>query len=181
MAVICPLACRKNIVVENVTIIAQNCRYCIHDETGGTFDTYTKVFRNVKLYKTGGGYSQAYGAGFSFNNNLLFDGCLFSSDNTPVWSVHDNVAYSDYANIVIKNCIFVTSSSNTTALRFATQNALSGKKSVMIENCYLGSGKILLDDSNSFPNAYALTVAKSGTPTVTNNASTNPNEPIVYE
>jgi len=179
MAVLCPLAFKKNVTVENITITAKNCRYCIHDETGGDFTSYTKVFRNVKLYKTGGGYSQAYGAGFSKNCNILFDGCLFSSNDTPVWSTHDNVSGSDFTNITIKDCIFITSQDTHTALRFATLNDLNGKKSVMIENCYLGSGKIHLDDSSTYTNKYALTIMGSGTPTISVDSGNNPYPPVI--
>jgi hypothetical protein len=104
---------------------------------------------------------------------------LFSSNDTPVWSTHDNVSGSDFTNITIKDCIFITSQDTHTALRFATLNDLNGKKSVMIENCYLGSGKIHLDDSSTYTNKYALTIMGSGTPTISVDSGNNPYPPVI--
>lgn len=180
MAVIGPIALRGNVHLENITINASNCRYCIHDETGVTNENYTKTYKNVKLFKSGSGYSQAYGAGHSKNNTITFDNCIFSSNYGPIWSVHDNGS-SDNTTIVLNNCAVIVPSQESTALRFATLNASSGAKVVQINNCSLGGGKVLLDDSVSLPNRYKVTLIKSGNPTIEDASGVNPFTPTVIQ
>ena len=180
MAVIGPIALRGNVHIENVTINASNCRYCIHDETGSTAENYKKTYKNVKLFKSGGGFVQAYGGGHSANNTIIFDNCLFSSTAATVWSVHDN-RNADNTTIVLNNCAIIVPSSESTALRFGTLNATSGTKVVQINNCSLGGGKVYFDDSAGMPNRYKLTLIKSGNPTFIDDSGANPFVPTVIQ
>lgn len=180
MGVIGPIALRGNVHIENVTINASNCRYCIHDETGSSTQHFEKTYKNVKLFKSGSGYAQAYGAGHSKNNTIRFENCIFSSNAGPVWSVHDN-SNADNTTIVLNNCAIIVPSADSTALRFGTLNATSGTKVVQINNCSLGGGKVYFDDSADMPNRYKLTLIKSGNPTFIDDSGANPFVPTVIQ
>lgn len=175
-AVICPIALRGNIELNNVTIKASNCRYAIHDEssTDAKYDNAIKKYVNVKAFNLGGGYLAAYGSGHGKNSTLIFENCLFKALDLP-WATHDN-RNDDNTTIVLSNCAFITN--GQTSIRFGTLNARSGVKNVQINNCYLSS-RIQLQDSESLTNRYSLAIIKSETPEIISDSGMNDFEPLI--
>lgn len=96
--------------LENITINASNCRYCIHDETEGDakFIGAKKSYKNVHCIKSGGGLSQAYSCGFDDLMTFSFDNCIFES-TLDAFSMHNRG--TDSANkssrININECVFI--------------------------------------------------------------------------
>lgn len=88
--------------LENLIINAQNCRYCIHDETGGSTD-YAKmnhVYRRITahhLANTHAGWvsQDALGFGVSRRNTYLFENCAFTSDTFTAFGLHNNAGASE--------------------------------------------------------------------------------------
>lgn len=174
-----------DIYMENITIDADNCRYCIHDETGhidGVVET-RHIYKNVKLIKkrTNVGMDAAFGCGMQRGQYMEFDGCIFSAPNRP-FSFHNKgtTGYVDGTIIVIKNSVALTAN-NGNALRFGNVNGKQVKIDARVLNSYLAGQIIVLNESSTErPNAYALTVVRCGNPTVTVENATNIYPPVVY-
>lgn len=137
-----PLNIDNNVEVENITINADNCRYCIHSEDSHLERNYytKKVFKNVVLnkYHTDKGWNQAFGCGFSKGSKFDFDGCIFTSWNQPI-SFHDGpMGQYGGATINIRNCIFrTTNESQVYALNFAEMSGAQTHHQVILSNCRL--------------------------------------------
>lgn len=161
--VICPMAFRGAVELENISITAANCRYCIHDEAGAGVENekyhgIIKAFRNVHLYNKGGGYTQAYGAGHQANNTIKFDLCTFKSVYVP-WSTHDNTSLNDNTTITIDNSAFI-SENNSNSIELKNLNGKSGYKNVTITNSVVK--KLHIQDSESLPNHYKVKLIRCG-------------------
>ena len=151
----------KNFYLENVTITCENCRYGIHDETGGTYGGGVHSYKNVKVYKksTKMGMSQAFGCGFSPKETLDFDCCYFEAPSIP-FSCHNNGSF-DVDNAIIKaiNTIFSSNSNNTKSVRLGNVNGKQVKICVNFSNCYIKNGIQVKNESTSErPNAYEVTL-----------------------
>ena len=151
----------KNFYLENVTITCDNCRYGIHDETGGTYVGGIHRYKNVKVYKksTSMGMSQAFGCGFSPKQTLDFDCCYFEAPSIP-FSCHNNGSF-DVDNAIIKavNTIFTSNSNNTKSVRFGNVNGKQVKVCVNFSNCYIKNGVQVKNESvTERPNAYEVTL-----------------------
>lgn len=165
-SVICPMAFRGAVKLENISIEASNCRYCVHDEAGigRNNQGITKMYKNVHLRNLGGGYNAAYGAGFQKNNTIIFDNCSFYGPGTP-WSTHDNYGENDYTTISISNSLFISESKEAKSIVLKNLNGRSGYKQVYISNCVLSS--LSLEDLASLPNRYKVKIVRCGDVEVT--------------
>ena len=174
--VICPMAFRGSVKLQNITIYASNCRYAIHDETGtdSKYKYAVKEFYNVKAINYGGGYPNAYGAGHGAANVIKFENCLFKALNVP-WYSHDN-SPQDNSTIILSNCAFVAD--GETSVQFGTLNASVGRINVQMNNCFISS-KIKLNDGTTLTNRYALTLVKSGEPIIESNSGNLNFEPLI--
>lgn len=100
--------------VENLTLDCTNCRYGIHDERGGSTDTYINKFINCNI-KQSGGYQRCIGGGLGKSGEIVIENCVFNcvgrADNADSVSYHNNNSATDSAsrsNLVVKNNFFVT-------------------------------------------------------------------------
>lgn len=108
-----PVNVSGSCTIENISIEAKNCRYCIHDETSGNkqFDGAVHNFIGVRahMYKGSLGHGGCYYAGHNSGMRFLFDNCSFESEKTYSWSTHDwTTSAKDYdgAIYILKNCRF---------------------------------------------------------------------------
>ena len=108
-----PVNVSGSCTIENISIEAKNCRYCIHDETSGNamFDGAVHNFIGVRahMYKGSLGHGGCYYAGHNNGMSFLFDNCSFESEKTFSWSTHDwTTSAKDYdgAIYILKNCRF---------------------------------------------------------------------------
>lgn len=108
-----PVNVSGSCTIENISIEAKNCRYCIHDETSGNaiFDGAVHNFIGVRAHMYNGslGHGGCYYAGHNNGMSFLFDNCSFESEKTFSWSTHDwttSAKNYDGAIYILKNCRF---------------------------------------------------------------------------
>ena len=174
----------ENFHMENITIICGNCRYAIHDETGGTYQGGKHTYKNVKLYKeaTSVGYQQVFGCGFSPRQTLDFEQCVFNSRRYP-FSCHNNGSFNvDNAVINARNCIFNTKNTDTQTIMFGNVNGKQVKVSVNLSNCYIKEKVYIKNESTTErPNAFDVTLLNcSGSSNVEVTCATNIYEPKIF-
>lgn len=119
---ISPLNLRGNFSVNNLTINASNCRYCIHDEGDGDFPNTTHEYNNVICNKVDG---TAVGCGYSKNSTVKISNCHFESGNYHAYSYHSKGG----CNLIIDNTIL--KSSNAIPLRLSEENSKRVDKAVI--------------------------------------------------
>lgn len=146
-----PINVKGTCHIENITINGDNCRYCIHDETGGDskYIGAKKSYKNVRLNKAntcGIGYGQAYACGFDANQTFEFDSCIINSVELPM-SFHDRyMAISTCGVIEIKNCIIKSSNLSSNSIRFGNICEFQRHHKVLISSCYLNSEVYIYDE-----------------------------------
>ena len=167
---ISPLNVRGNCIIENITINAKNCRYCIHDETSGLpeYDGAEKIFRNVICHKYKNDYNpavkvtsgQAYASGINKRTKYLFENCEFISDDSIAWSTHNrNMGAYDGASIIHKNCIFIGGAPSYGAVRFGNSSKYKSHSIVKMSECYINGKLVVKDESTGmFYNTYDITM-----------------------
>ena len=178
-SLISPLNFIYDAYLENITIIATNCRYVIHDESGNYPEAIGKshIYKNVILEKIKGdrGINCAFGCGFIGNNNFEFDGCVFKSDDRA-FSIHNTgeLGSNDRTDIKIRNCAFVTSGDTQRALNLRNVNGQQAHVSVQVNNTNL-VGKLTIQNETSTerPNAFDVTVIGGKVDTIENKCITN--------
>lgn len=106
--------------LENLTLKAKNCRYCIHDEAGSNDLIYKNVYRNCNLYldnsmNTAWRFHQCIGGGVGVNAEIIIENCIFESeyensiDNinlAGIVSYHNSASQYAKNRIVIKDSYF---------------------------------------------------------------------------
>jgi len=194
-----PLNVRGNVEVENITVLCNNGRYCLHDDPQGNSNSGTRhIYRNcsfVRNVKTISvtSFVQVIGMGYTDNSYYEFDGCTFENHLTGSLNYcaggHEgatNNGWNDSANkgplVIYKNCV-MTTQYGTNAMRFQTINTTDQQRiRVQILGCYL-SGNVWLDQytSNS-KQFFDLLLLKSGNPTIQIDIGTdNPYTPQVFQ
>lgn len=129
-----------NTTIENIKIIAKNCRYCIHDETGGLLYRFAHhKYKNVNLYhkpnKAGTWTStSAIGIGTSSGNKYDFENSIFKSDDFIAWGLHNN-AGQETNTIVLDGCVFEGNWNNQYALRLGYYGDNTSDTDVFIKSC----------------------------------------------
>lgn len=186
-----PLNTRGSCEIENIVIRADNCRYCIHDESSGVADFYgaVKKFRGVKCFKTrtgNVGYGQAYAAGIDKNQEVEFHNCHFEAPATP-FSIHNRLIggtnpLDNSARITISECVFVAPES-VRAIKFGSATSEQQHILTLISNSFC-SGYIEVaneDASATTPkNPYDLSVVRCGSVSVSETATNNIYQAHIY-
>lgn len=172
----------KNFKLENVEIICGNCRYAVHDETGGDAPHGKHIYKNVTMNKqsTSLGMSQAFGCGFSAGEVLEFDNCYFYASRLPFTCHNNGTLDVDNAIIKINNCIFDSANTDNT-IRFGNTDSNQVEVKVNFNSCYIKNGiDIKNESSTERPNAFNLILLNSGNPTITISTATNIYEPKIF-
>lgn len=188
-----PINIRGTCNIENLTIIADNCRYCIHDESSGdnTFLGANKKFRNIKCIKQRSGnvgYSQAYASGIDADQHVIFEGCYFESKNNLPFSIHNRIiangnAIAHSASIEIDNCAFV-SSENSFGIRLGSATSEQQNITTRISNSYISKGVNVVNEdktSTNPKNPYNITMYRCNNKTVDISATNNIYEPNIFD
>lgn len=179
-----PLNVSGNIEIENITINADNCRYCIHDETSGIADFTGSVhkYKNVHLNKkrTSMGIDCAFGCGFNASEVFEFDSCVFESNDRAI-SFHNRGADIDGTIITIKNSAFITNKNGTQrSLRFGNVNPKQVHIPVNIFNTYINGLIKIQNETTEKPNAFDISLFKCGEKEVVVECATNIYIPKIY-
>ena len=173
----------ENCTIENISIVCGNCRYGIHDETGGDAPNGQHIYKNVSIIKasTRMGMSQAFGCGFSSGEVLQFNNCYFYAPRLP-FSCHNNgSSIIDNAMIKADNFIFDSDSNTDASIRFGNVNGHQVEVEVGFYSCYIKNQiDIKNETSTERPNAFNVTLLNSGNPTINILSTTNIYEPKVF-
>lgn len=161
-----PLNIAGTCTIENIKIIGDNCRYCIHDETSGNTD-YTgaiKKYKDVHCIKTSSnsiGYAQAYASGFDDKMEFYFENCIFESNNIP-FSVHnrDTASLHNSSKITANNCVFTTTDTTKPNIRLGNINWRQEDIKVILSNCHIGRLKIYDESGYGKSNGYEVTLIR---------------------
>lgn len=85
---------RYGFTLENLTLIATNSRYCVHDERGGSTEQYVNKYLNCDFHFStiGTSYIQCIGGGLGAGGEVVIKDCIFEADTDtrPVISYHNN-------------------------------------------------------------------------------------------
>lgn len=106
--------------LENLTVIAQNCRYAVHDESNGAITDYKRVVKNCLFIHKGNAkgfwkYPDAYGQGMSSGSESTFTDCAFelqdstyakSSEPNAGYICHNNHNFKKKSEAIFKKCTF---------------------------------------------------------------------------
>ena len=190
-----PLNVKSEVYVENITILAKNCRYGIHDDPGtGKYGNTKHIYKNVKVNyiedSTSFGRLNTLGFGFNQNGYYLFEDCEFRYDGSHAHGVfygHDSGV--GHATIIIKDCIIESNnSSESKAVRLQTIQSTSTNPShnfVRIDNSYLAYGLNYDLYSTTALQAFEVVALHSGNPSITTtkpsgNTTENPYPAQIY-
>lgn len=163
-----------NNVVENITIDAKNCRYCIHDDSHNAYTGFTNVYRNVRCIchtpDTGLGFGNVTGFGFEDQCTYLFENCVFTYDGTGNFGVlygHDG--YAGGTNIICNNCVFIGgTNANARTIRLQSLRADDSNRILTsLNGCYIQGGIHLDQYNESAGQFFDVTLLHSGNPTQT--------------
>lgn len=141
--------------LENLSIVAKNCRYCVHSDGDDPFDrawakSNNKItVKNVRMEHQG--YSDgndptynvpsAWGQGFRDNCIREFINCDFIANHMP-WFTHNTVGQTLPSENIFKNCTFINkrSASFSSSGEYAGPTFISWgtniRNPVTFENCY---------------------------------------------
>lgn len=187
---ISPINVRGNVSIENVTINAKNCRYCIHDEPSGLdeFNENIKLFRNVRCKKIKNDYvpvssvisGQAYASGLNKKSVLVFENCTFESENSIAWSTHNrSFGTNDGVNITLKDCIFIGGAPSYGCVRFGNASKYKSHSIVNINCCYLNGKLVIKDEATGvFYNTFDVKLLNCTDITIETSFSTDNEYPV---
>ena len=137
------LGVKGNFSLENIEIHSKNCRYCIHDESGGDYPNTERNYKNVRCYQNenGGVGGQAIGCGFSARTRVHYENCYLESGGAESWSCHAN----DGCSFIFNNTIF-KNTSNRHSLRISQNGQCDLYAS--ISNCFITNGLSVRNEWN---------------------------------
>lgn len=142
-----PLNVMGNCTIENITVVAKNCRYTVHDETMGLpeNDGARHHYKNCHFTLLSGSYGFIlYGAGHNRLMDIRFDDCVFDSQNSAmIWSTHDwTTAANDNSTFIFNNCVFISTKTDP-HVRFSSGDTVGRMDKVMFNNCSLQKVKFV--------------------------------------
>ena len=142
-----PLNVMGNCTIENISVVAKNCRYTVHDETMGLpeNDGARHHYKNCHFTLLEGSYGFIlYGAGHNRLMDIRFDDCVFDSQNSAmIWSTHDwTTAANDNSTFIFNNCVFISTKTDP-HVRFSSGDTVGRMDKVMFNNCSLQKVKFV--------------------------------------
>lgn len=183
-ALLSPLNVSGTATIENLTIIAKNCRYAIHDEASGRdeFANSEHTYRHVTAIKQssdGIGYTQTLGCGEARNGRYLFADCVIRG--AVPFSIHTNRnAAGDGTNITFRHCLLETSgTAYSVALSTSWDNL--GLNYVIFDSCHVKGGiRTYNEQSNSDKeNSYQITMLNCNADATITHANANSLDPLI--
>ena len=99
---------KDNAELENLTFVAENCRYAVHDDYISVLNN-KKTIKNCRFVSNNTYYHRAYGAGYRSGAEWTFENCLFEmtdESNLAPFSAHNNLDFEKPAKLTFINCRF---------------------------------------------------------------------------
>lgn len=148
---IIPYKSNYNVEIYGLTIICDNCRYCIHDDLG-SFNNYYHKFKDLTLIINSNISEtlimpRAIGGGTGSNGFIEIDSCVLSS-NTPA----DIDYHSDWQGTQTKETIIKCKNSifKTTITGTSIGSDTSFKNKLYVNNCLCGTELPKLNSDENF-------------------------------
>ena len=164
---------------ENITFIAKNCRYCVHDDGGGEYKNRKIEFVNCTFKHLGNDIGEwasisqeCYGSGYTGGRKGVFKNCIFESEKGIPFYCHTSSQWymTDPFTLEIDNCAFISKCG--ISIRLNGVYGADKKNRCTINNSYINQN-IEIDD---LKNEIILFGGGNSTVTITNNQTT----PQVY-
>lgn len=166
-----PLNICGSCTIENISIVAQNCRYCIHDETGSNEQYFgsVKKYKNVRCFKLDAGTkngkvygkAHAYACGFTEDMLFKFENCYFEGEWAAFYMHNSDFSFVHSPQITINNCIFKTrkSKGDGSALSLTSFSEKTQQINTFISGSYFSSNlKLDTGSTSKVKNAYNVTL-----------------------
>lgn len=179
-----PLNVSGTATIENLTIIAKNCRYAIHDEASGRAEyansehTYRHVTA-IKQHSDGIGYTQTLGCGEARNGRYLFEDCVIRG--AIPFSIHTNRnQVGDGVNITFRHCLLETyGTAYSVGLSTSWDNL--GLNHAIFDSCHIKAGiRTYNEQSDSDKsNAYQITLLNCNADASITHSNANSLEPLI--
>ena len=119
--------------IENLTVIGENTRYVIHDDSARKSNGYKRIVKHCIIKGITTYYSTVYGAGTGDGadwefEDVVFDGSQVGANSRPAntFTVHNVLASQKNRNIVFKNCIFVSTNEKNVKLKTLAYRTSTG-------------------------------------------------------
>lgn len=183
-----PLNLSGSATIENIEIIATNCRYSIHDETSSNarWHNVKRKIKNVHAVHVMGTYhptEQTYGAGIAPTGVYEFENCIFENDaNWFIFSMHaTNMNANDKTVVNIKDCIIRNKDSmairanDRPIIGFGSVSTEQRYIDVNINGCWFAGGlrKYPEGDAANIVNSFKLTMIGNNTIPVSSTTETD--------
>ena len=139
---------------KNIQFVANNCRYCVHDDGGGKYKNRNIAFEDCIFTHNGiitannWPNPYCYGGGYTGGRKGLFKRCIFNNIFIPFY-VHTSSSFymTNKCYVDIDNCVFNTKNNYSIDLQEAYGTSYVGN--VSINNSILNSS-LLLRGSNKW-------------------------------
>lgn len=140
--------------IENLTLIAKNCRCAIHDETNGGNPHITRVMKNIRAIHKGNAsglwpYPTVLGGGAGGGSDYTFIDCQFiTNSHNMAWSYHTN--YNEEPSFFnVDGCVGIVNDSNGYSFRMSYHG--TGRTGITVGNikCCSGNGKTIVTAESS--------------------------------
>ena len=102
---------KYNNKIKNITFIANNCRYAVHDDNSNVVTDYTQVFEDCTFIHEGVSdgnwdYPSSFGEGSSSGSYVTFKNCKFVSPMRAYY-LHNQVSQDNASHHTYENCTFI--------------------------------------------------------------------------
>lgn len=139
-----PINLMGSATLQNLTVKAANCRYCVHPE-GSKLTQYNNAvweIKDCKIYKTDTTLGSGNAIACGLNDGVFFkiSNCVMTSVGDSCFSIHDNGAvYEVSPNVVFENCAL---SAKHYPLIFSANKRANMETviEVLVANCYVKKG-----------------------------------------
>lgn len=133
--------------VENIKIIAKNCKYCIHDDWLDKNIKTRHVTENCVLIKDDT-YNRCYGSGFTKSSEIIIRNCYFQDNTQAPVSIHNVISSDAKSKAIIEGCYFENGT-----IRLGHYGASTEKSTVYIHgNSYKAAPYVVFEDQSSYAN-----------------------------
>lgn len=157
-ALLSPLNVSGSCTIENLEIVAGNCRYAVHDECSGReeFAGATHTFRHVTASRAAHtlGYGQTFGCGEARNGTYLYEDCVITGDNP--YTIHTNKnSASDRTTLTFRHCL-IGGAAGSAGVGLSTSWDNKAENLAVFDSCRVGGIRTYNEQSDSQLNSYRI-------------------------
>lgn len=150
-----PIEIWGDVRMENINIIAKNCRYCVHDESNNAneYAFSHHVYERSYIHHLGnidGGWTScdAIGQGTSNGNLYEYINCVLKSDSFYAFSTHNNENQNDGNTLVFDGVEFV-GNNNGYAVKFGYYLHNTTESNIFFKSCKTNNPICIVPENSS--------------------------------